>query len=151
MNTKLHIALGAFLGIALLVVALPISSAAPPSPLTVLASSQDHQERGERTHVKQGEEVGKRVKHLQKFNKNVGAALEKFEQNERRTQNGHKPKHNASFSATIDPDSGAPQGSTENDGYSDEFFSQGCLRVSTRAGLFNLWSRAHIYTELRNR
>jgi hypothetical protein len=108
MKTKLRIALGALLGIALFVVALPISSAAPPSPITVAASSPNHQERGERTHVKQGKEVGKRVKQLQKFNKNVDAALEKFEQNERRTQNGHKPKHNASFSATIDPDSGAP-------------------------------------------
>jgi hypothetical protein len=106
MNTKLRIALGALLGIALFVVVLPISSAAPPSP--ILASSLDHQERGERTHVKQGEEVGKRVKQLQKFNKNVGAALEKFEQNERRTQNGHKPKHDASFSASIDAESGAP-------------------------------------------
>jgi hypothetical protein len=108
MKTKLRIALGALLAIALFVVALPISSAAPPSPITVLASSPDHQERGERTHVKQGQEVGKRVKQLQKLNKNVGAALEKFEENERRTQNGHKPKHDASFSATIDPDSGAP-------------------------------------------
>ncbi len=106
MKTKLRIALGALLGIALFVVTLPISSAAPPPPIPVVASSPDHQERGERRHVKQGEEVGKRVKQLQKFNKNVRKALAEFEKNEKR--NGHKPKHDESFSVTLDPAGGPP-------------------------------------------
>lgn len=99
MKTKLHIALGALLAIALFVVALPISSAAQPSPVSV-------QERGERRHVKQGPEVGKRVKQLQKFNKDVRSALADFEKNEKR--NGHRPKHDESFSITMDPAGGPP-------------------------------------------
>lgn len=104
MKTRIRIALGALLGIALFVVALPISSAAPPSPITVVASSPDHQERGERRHVKQGREVGKRAKELQKFNPDVRRALAVFEKNAER--NGHSPKLDEAFSVTMDPAGG---------------------------------------------
>lgn len=86
-------------------VAMPISSAAPTSLPNTCYSSSD-QEKRERDHVKQGSEVGKRVKQLEKFNKNVRAALGDFEKNEKR--NGHRPKHDVSFSATLDPAGGPP-------------------------------------------
>lgn len=105
MKPRIRIALGALLGIALFVVALPISSAAPPSPVSVVAYSQA-QERGERSHVKQGSEVGKRVKQLQKFSKDVRSALAAFEKNEQR--NGHRPKHDESISLTLDSAGGPP-------------------------------------------
>jgi hypothetical protein len=103
MKTRIRIALGALVGIALFVVALPISSAAPPSPVSVVACSQD-QERGERRHVRQGPEVGKRVRQLRKYNKNVQRALADFERNEKR--NGHKPRIDDAESFTIDPAGG---------------------------------------------
>ncbi len=105
MKTKLHITLAALLGIALFVVALPISSAARPSPVSAVASLPDQQE-GNRSHVKQGPEVASRVKQLQRFNKNVRSALADFEKNEKR--NGHKPKHDESFSLTLDSAGGPP-------------------------------------------
>jgi hypothetical protein len=105
MKTRIRIALRALFVIALFVVSLPISSAAPPRPNSVVANSKD-QERRERRHVKQGPEVSARVKQLEKFNKSVRSALANFEKNERR--NGHKPKHDESFSLTLDSAAGPP-------------------------------------------
>lgn len=99
MKTRINIALRALLSISLFVLALPISAASPPQP-TSMTSFSSGQER-ERRHVKQGPEVGKRVKELQKFNKNVRRGLADFEKNARR--NGHRPKLDESFSITIDP------------------------------------------------
>lgn len=98
MKTKLHLTLAALLGIALFVVALPISSAAPSPGRAVTISLG--QKRAERMHVKRGQEVGERVKQLQTFNKNVRSALANIEKNEKR--NGHRPKYDESFSLTLD-------------------------------------------------
>ena len=99
-----QIGLVTFLGVSLFLVALPISSAAPPSSRTHGAFSD--QEAREREHIKQGYEVGNRVKQLEKFNKNVRTALADFEKNEKR--NGHRPKHDSSISVTLDPAGGPP-------------------------------------------
>lgn len=66
------------LGIGLFIAALPISSAAPNSP-TNICSSPRNQETSEREHFKKGSEIEKRVKQLEKYNKNVSAALAAFE------------------------------------------------------------------------
>ena len=94
MKTKVRIALVALLGIALFVVGLPISSAAP-----------NHQ--GERIHSMKGREVGNRVRELQKYNKNLRAALGQFEKNGKR--NGHKnlPRLDEAVSITQDPAGGS--------------------------------------------
>jgi hypothetical protein len=102
MKATSRIALGALLSIALSGVTLPIFSAAPTSPMRVV-SSQD-QNGDKRRHVKQGPEVGNRVRQLQKFNRNVRKALADFEKNEKR--NGHRPNHDESFSITHDPAGG---------------------------------------------
>ena len=104
MKTRLRLALGALLTIPVCVMALPISSASPFSVSPAFFSQ--NQEGGERRHVKEGPEVGKRVKQLQKFNKKVRKALADFEKNEKR--NGNKPKQDKSFSITIDPTGGPP-------------------------------------------
>ena len=121
MKTKLHIALGALLAIGLFVVTLPISSAAPPSSVVGAYSRSQ----GDRTHVKQGLEVGKRVKELQKFNKNVRSALADFEKNAKR--NGHSPKHDESFSVTLDSAGGPPSSAALKSAQSGGSFSEGQL------------------------
>jgi hypothetical protein len=93
MKTKVRIALVALLGITLFVCGLPISSAAP-----------NHQDK-ERFHSKNGPEVGKRVRDLQKYNSKVRAALNIFESNAKR--NGHAPKLDESVSITRDPAGGS--------------------------------------------
>jgi hypothetical protein len=98
MKTKLRIALGALLGITLLICGLPMSSAAPPSP--------NHQGK-ERVHSKKGPEVGKRVRDLQKYNSRVRAALNIFEANAKRHGHGHSPKLDESVSITQDPAGGS--------------------------------------------
>ena len=95
-----HNVVVAFLGICMFAVALPTSFATSTLPANV-DSSTSHQETHEREHLRAGADVGKRVKQLEKFNKNVRTALAAFERNEMR--NGHRPKHDASFSLTRDP------------------------------------------------
>jgi hypothetical protein len=95
MKTKVRIALVALLGITLLICGLPMSSAAPHSP--------NHQDK-ERVHSKRGPEVGKRVRELQKHNKDVRSALAVFERNAAR--NGHSPRLDDAFSVTRDPAGG---------------------------------------------
>jgi hypothetical protein len=92
MKTKVRIALVALLGITLSICGLPTSSAASPSP--------NHREK-ERVHSKRGPEVAKRVRELQKHNKDVRSALAVFERNAAR--NGHSPKIDEAFSVTRDP------------------------------------------------
>jgi hypothetical protein len=98
MKTKVRIALVALLGVALFVVTLPISSAAP--------DNQEKQE-NERHHTKKGAEVGKRVRDLQKYNSRVRAALNIFEVNAKRHGHGHSPKLDESVSITRDPAGGS--------------------------------------------
>jgi len=98
MKTKVHTALLALLGVALFVVTLPISSAAP--------DNQEKQEK-ERHHTKKGAEVGKRVRDLQKYNSRVRAALNIFEVNAKRHGHGHSPKLDESVSITQDPAGGS--------------------------------------------
>ncbi len=98
MKTKIRIALGALLAIGLFVAMLPISSAMSVKVKTDRAGQ-------ERQHVKRGAEVGKRVRDLQKYNKNIRAALGQFEKNGKR--NGNKPKHDESVSVIQDPAGGS--------------------------------------------
>ena len=101
---KTRIALLALLGITLFVCGLPISLAAPSAP--------DHQGR-ERRHSKKGPEVAKRVRQLQKYNKNVQRALADFERHESR--NGHKPRIDDAESIMIDPAEGTAALTKVND------------------------------------
>ena len=101
MKTKIHIALAALLTAALFVV--PSVASLRSIKVTPASTSQ---EAGKREHSKKGPEVGKRVKQLQKFNNSVRSALAAFEKNEKR--NGHRPKHDESFSVRLDPAGGPP-------------------------------------------
>lgn len=99
MKNFTYVTLIALLGIGLFMLPLPVSSAAPNSPTTTCSAPSDQEK--EREHFKKGSEIEKRVRQLEKFSKNVRAALAGFEKNENR--NGHRPKRVASFSVIRDP------------------------------------------------
>jgi len=96
-KSTLYVALG-LLAVALFAVTVPMSpgtSAKAKPDVTAL----------ERSHVKRGLEVGNRVRDLQKYNRNVRAALAQFEKNEKRNHN--KPKLDEAVSVIQDPAGGS--------------------------------------------
>ena len=84
---------------------LPVSSALSVGNKPNL-TSQD------RNHVKRGPEVGKRIRDLQKYNKNIRGALGQFEKNEKR--NGQKPKLDEAVSVIQDPAGGTAASTSAN-------------------------------------
>lgn len=71
-------------------------------PITTEAAPPDRAERKARH--KKGAEVGKRIRQLRKYNKNIQRALADFERNTKR--NGHAPKIDEAESFTLDPAGG---------------------------------------------
>jgi hypothetical protein len=95
-NRKLHGALVVLLAVAVFAITVPMSvSTGKVKSDRVLQ---------ERDHVQRGPEVGKRVRDLQKYNKNVRAALGHFEKNANRNHN--QPKLDEAISIMRDPTGG---------------------------------------------
>ena len=96
-NRKLHGALGMLLAVAVFAITVPMS---------VSSAGKVRSDRAlqERDHVKRGPEVGNRVRDMQKYNKNVRAALGQFEKNGNRNHN--KPKLDEAISIMRDPAGG---------------------------------------------
>src|SRR6185295_18622995 len=90
-------ALGALLAIALFAVTVPIS----PGTAAKVKRGPTAQNRN---HIKRGSEVGRRVRDLQRYNKDIRAALAKFDKNGDR--NGNKPKLDEAVSVIQNPSGG---------------------------------------------
>lgn len=82
-NRKLHGALVVLLALAVFAITAPMSV----STAVTVRSDRVSQERD---HIQRGPEVGKRIRDLQKYNKNVRAALGHFEKNANRNHNQPK-------------------------------------------------------------
>lgn len=96
-KSTLRGALGALLAIALLAVTVPISPGTAAKVKTVPTAQN-------RNHIKRGSDVGRRVRDLQTYNKDVRAALAKFDKNGNR--NGNKPKLDEAVSVIQTPAGG---------------------------------------------
>jgi len=96
-NRRLHGDLGMLLAVAVFAITVPISV----STASTVRSNRAVQERD---HVTRGPEVGKRVRDMQKYNKNVRAALGQFEKNGNRNHN--TPKLDEAISVMRDPAGG---------------------------------------------
>lgn len=103
-NRKLHGALVVLLAVAVLAITVPMSV----STAVTVRSDRVLQERD---HVQRGSEVGKRVRDLQKYNKNVRAALGHFENANR---NHNQPKLDEAISIMRDPAGGIAMLNTAN-------------------------------------
>lgn len=96
-NRKLHGALVVLLAVALFAITVPMS-------VSTAGKVRSDRVLQERDHVQRGPAVGKRVRDLQKYNKNVRAALGHFEKNANRNHN--QPKLDEAISIMRDPAGG---------------------------------------------
>ena len=94
---KLHGALVVLLALAVFAITVPMS-------VSTAVTVRSDRVLLERDHVTRGPEVGKRVRDMQKYNKNVRAALGQFEKNGNRNHN--TPKLDEAISVMRDPAGG---------------------------------------------
>lgn len=94
---KLHGALVGLLALAVFAITVPMS-------VSTAGKVRSDRVVQERDHVQRGPEVGKRIRDLQKYNKNVRAALGRFEKNANRNHN--QPKLDEAISIMRDPAGG---------------------------------------------
>src|SRR5689334_8744257 len=104
-NRRLHRTLVVLFAVAMIAITVPMS-------VSTAGKVRFDRVLQERDHIKRGLEVGERVRDLQKYNKNVRAALAHFEKNANRNHN--QPKLDEAISITRDPAGGIAMLNTAN-------------------------------------